>query len=96
MDRTLQHFNQYSTDSPMEWPGLHSNRFPKPRLMHPRRDLIQSGTPLSIQGSTSQSILRSQVESTMRPVEAKNISSNRVWDSIKILSTGTLDKALKK
>lgn len=45
MDATLHHFNQYTTDSKMDWPGLHSNRFPKPRLMHPKHDLIGTSTP---------------------------------------------------
>lgn len=44
MDRTLQHFNQYSTESVMDWQGLHSNRFPRPRLIHPRKDLIGTST----------------------------------------------------
>lgn len=74
MDRTLQHFNQYTTESQMDWPGLQSNRFPKPRLIHPRRDLIQSGSSLIIQASTFRWRLRSKVESTMRPVGANSIN----------------------
>ena len=43
MDKTMQHFNQYHVDSSFEWDGLKSNRFPKMRLMHTNRDLIQTG-----------------------------------------------------
>lgn len=43
MDKTMQHFNQYHVESSLEWDGLKSSRFPKMRLMHANRDLIQTG-----------------------------------------------------
>jgi len=39
----LSHYNQYRQDSPMEWNGLQSNRFPRPRKMLPHNDTIRLG-----------------------------------------------------
>jgi hypothetical protein len=75
MQTTLQHFNQYTTESPMYWPGLTSNRFPKMRLMHPRRDVIRSGTTLYIQVSTCHTILHFQVENTINLAILLNTNS---------------------
>ena len=76
MQTTLQHFSQYSTDSTMEWPGLTSSRFPKMRLMHPRRDIIHSGISVYIQVLTCLMTLLSLVGGTIKPVTPHNTNSN--------------------
>ena len=92
METTLQHFNQYSSDSPMYWPGLTSNRFPKMRLMHPRRDIIHSGTTIFIQVSIYQTMFHSQAENTTLLTILLNISSNPDSDNTKISNIGVLNQ----
>ena len=53
MEQSLQQGHQYGAESPFYWDGMRSNRFPKMKLMHPTRDLIQSGNPSPIQAWTS-------------------------------------------
>ena len=96
MDKTFQHFNQYTTDSVLDWPGLNSSKFPKPRLMHPRRDLIKSGKHQNIQDLTSLIKFNTQEENIMSPDRAQNIPSNLDWDNIEICNIGIPDKAAKK
>ncbi len=77
MDITLRDYNQYTTESILDWKGLRSNKFPKPRLIHPRRDLIQSGTPNIIKVLTCPQetfILRGN---TTSPAEAPSILSDQ-------------------
>lgn len=88
METTLQHFNQYSTESAMNWPGLTSNRFPKMRYMHPRKDVIQSGTPLYIQVSIFPTMFLFQEENIISQITLLSILLDRGSDNIKIWSIG--------
>ena len=89
MEKTMQHFNQYNTQSELNWEGSQSNRFPKMRLMHPSKDLIQTGTRPDIQAWTFLFKLPSPDASTTTPTAAQSLPSSPVPACTRTCTTGT-------
>ncbi len=44
MERSMQHYNEYTTESNLAWEGITSSKFPRPRLIHQKRDVIKTGS----------------------------------------------------
>lgn len=52
MSSVLDHYNDYATNSKLEWEGLRSSKFGRTKFFLPPKDVIQPGLDVPKQGSS--------------------------------------------
>jgi hypothetical protein len=71
----MQQYNEYSTESNLHWQGLNSSKFPRPRLIHPRKDIIKTGTHRPTKGWSSPTRSSTPLASTLSRAAAASSCS---------------------